>query len=107
MKLLIVTAIKESRKEVAAIFEKSGLRTYSVTNIHGVRNDEENIGIDSWFGRDWQEEYESVMLFSFVDGATASNILSGIRFFNIEHPNNRSPVKGIIVPIIQSEGFYY
>jgi len=104
MKLLIVTAIKECRKEVAGIFEKNGIKTYSVANIHGVRNDEANNMVDNWFGGNWDEDYESVMLFSFTDDATAANILADIKFFNIEK-KSRFPVKGIIVPIEKTEGF--
>lgn len=105
MKLLIVTAIKECRKDVAEIFAKNGINAYSVTNIHGVRNKEANDMADNWFGSDWDEEYESAMLFSFTDDAVAGKTLSAIELFN-KNKNNRFPVKAIVVPAEKAVGFF-
>lgn len=105
MKLLIVTAIKECRKNVAEIFAKNGINAYSVTNIHGVRNDEENNMTDNWFGSDWQEDYESVMLFSFTDDDVAEKTLTVIELFN-KNKNSRFPVKAIVVPAEKAVGFF-
>lgn len=103
MKLLIVTAIKECRKEVAKIFAKNGINAYSVTNIHGVRNNEENNIADNWFGSDWDEEYESVMLFSFTNDAVVEKTLSDIELFN-KNKKSRFPVKAIVVPAEKAAG---
>ncbi|ANI89183.1 hypothetical protein A9P82_07690 [Arachidicoccus ginsenosidimutans] len=105
MKLLIVTAIKECRKDVAEIFAKNGINAYSVTNIHGVRNDEKNDMTDNWFGSDWEEDYESIMLFSFTDNDVAGKILTAIEAFN-KNKNSRFPVKAIVVPVEKTVGFF-
>lgn len=104
MKLIIVTAIKECRKEVANIFEKMGINAYSVTSIHGIRKDKETEMTNNWFGGDWEEEYESIMFFSFTMEDTAEKTLTSIDSFN-KNSNDAFPMKAIIVPIEKAVGF--
>ncbi len=105
MKLLIVTVIKECRKEVANIFDKMGIGAYSVTDIHGVSNDEETEITSNWFGGEWEEDYESIMLFSFTNNDIAENTLAAIDSFN-KNKNSPFPLKAIVIPIEKAVGFF-
>jgi hypothetical protein len=98
MKLLIVTAIKECRKEVARLFNENGIGIYSVTNMHGVRSDADNRMVNNWFGGEWEERYESVMLFSFTEDAAAERTLSSISSYN-HSQNSPFPIKAFILPV--------
>ncbi|MCO5248141.1 MAG: hypothetical protein M9887_04230 [Chitinophagales bacterium] len=104
MKLLIVTAIKECRSEIDRIFEEHGIRVYSFTNIRGVRYDEEKGTKTNWYGREMDDYYESVMMFSFAEEDVAQQVLKAIDIFNKENENN-FPSKAIIVPIESAVGF--
>lgn len=104
MKLMIVTAIKECRKDIAEIFVKNGVEIYSVTEIYGIHNREELSYFESWFGRNWEETHESIMLFSFVKEDTAAHTLKAIQQYN-EYKNGQFPVKAVVTPVEMAVGF--
>ena len=104
MKLLIVTAIKECRNDIDRIFEEHGIRVYSFTDIRGVRYDENKGMKTNWYGREMDDYYESIMMFSFAEVETAEKVLQAIDIFNQENKGN-FPTKAIIVPIESAIGF--
>lgn len=104
MKLMIVTAIKECRKDIAEIFVQNGVEIYSVAEIHGIHNREELSYIESWFGRNWEESHRSIMLFSFVKEETAQLTLKAIQAYN-QRKDGQFPVKAVVTPVEMAVGF--
>ena len=66
MKLLIITAINVFEKEVKKILKKSGIKTFSYTDIKGFRDSTEESVESNWFASEMNEN-ESLMFYSFAD----------------------------------------
>ena len=70
MKLLIITCINESRKEVFKMLKQANIEVYSVTDLTGIKSDSEHNILDDWFASG-DEKFDSLMLFSFADATRA------------------------------------
>jgi|SRR5690554_2521266 len=104
MKLMVVTAIKECRRDIAEIFVKNEVEIYSLIEIYGIHNKEKHSHFDNWFGRNWEETHESIMLFSFAKEETAKNTLAAIKKYN-NKTNSQFPIKAIVSPVEMAVGF--
>jgi hypothetical protein len=100
MKLLIVTSLKEYQKAVALIFEKAGVKVFSVSEIKGFKEDHSVNLLDNWFSSG-KEHFDSIFLFSFTTEASAENALDLIKAYNEENKTN-FPVRAFIVPVEKS-----
>ncbi|SDN12690.1 globin family protein [Siphonobacter aquaeclarae] len=102
MKLLIVTAIAECRNVVGVVFERRGIRKYSIVPISGVSLEETRQLTDNWFGGpSGVDRFESVMLFCFTEEGIADAVLSELEHFNQEEKPD-FPVRGLVLPVERS-----
>ncbi len=102
MKLLIITAIKESQNNIAGIFKKTGIQVFSVSEIAGFKEGTSISLTHSWFGSGG-DSVDSIMLFSFTETERAEKALGLIKEFN-ESEQSDFPVRGFIVAV-ESFGF--
>jgi len=103
MKLLMVTAIRECYKKADAIFDRNGIKKYSLTNIYGVGDNETPDYIDNWFGNAPMKDefFDSVMMFCFTDDEIARKTLADLKAYN-ETEKPRFPLRGLILPVEES-----
>lgn len=103
MKLLIVTAIRECYKTADDIFDRNGIKKYSLTNISGVGNNEIPDLIGNWFGHisTKDEFFDSVMMFCFTDKDTARKTLADLKAYN-ETEQPQFPLRALILPVEES-----
>lgn len=98
MKLLIVTSLKEFKKDVSNILTKAQIPIFSFSDIIGVNANYIPELSNDWFTSDNNHEFRSVFFFSFTDSEKAENVLEQIAAFNtldrVEYP-----VKGFILPV--------
>jgi hypothetical protein len=98
MKLLIVTSLKEFKKDVSNILKKAQIPVFSFSEITGVKGSYVPELSDDWFTSDSDREFRSVFFFSFTDSETAEKALEQIVEFNtldrVEYP-----VRGFILPV--------
>ncbi len=98
MKLLIVTTLREFKKDVADILGKAQIPIFSFSDITGVKANYLPELSDDWFTSDIDREFRSVFFFSFTDDEKAENVLEQIAVFNtldrVEYP-----VRGFILPV--------
>ncbi len=103
MKLLIVTAIRECYKTADAIFDRNGIKKYSLTNIYGVGNNETPDYRGNWFGSMPMKDefFNSVMMFCFTDDDTARKTLTDLKSYN-DTEQSRFPIRALILPVEES-----
>lgn len=103
MKLLIVTAIRECYKAADAIFDRNGIKKYSLANMYGVGNNEAPDYVTNWFGSAPMKDdfFDSIMMFCFTDDDTARSTLLELKAHN-ETERPRFPLRALILPIEES-----
>lgn len=100
MKLLIVTSLKEYQKEIASIFEKAGIKVFSVSETKGFKEDHNVNLLDSWFSSG-KEHFDSIFLFSFTHDSNAEQALELVKAYNDVNKTN-FPIRAFIVPVEKS-----
>lgn len=102
MKLLIVTAIQECQEAVAGIFDRNGIKKYSISKIRGVDNEKESNEMFNWFGSPRHEDlFNSIMLFSFTSDSIARQTLQDLTQYN-QQEQPAFPVRAVILPVEQT-----
>ncbi len=96
----MVTAIRECYKTVDAVFDRNGIKKYSLANISGVGNNEMPDYAGNWFGSvsAKDEFFDSVMMFCFTDDDTARNVLTDLKAYN-EAEQPAFPVRALLLPV--------
>lgn len=101
MKLLVVTSLKEFKKDVSNMLKKAQIPIFSFSDIIGVKANYIPELSDDWFTSDSDREFHSVFFFSFTESEKAENALKQIAVFNtldrVEYP-----VRGFILPVEKS-----
>lgn len=97
MKFLIVTCIKESEEKVCNIFKESNIRAYSTTDIVGFKDNQEPNLLEDWFASG-DEQFDSMMLFSFTTSENANLAMNLIINYNQNNQTN-FPIRAFIVPV--------
>ncbi len=100
MKLLIVTSLKEYQQTVSKIFEDAGIQVFSVSKTIGYKDDHRQNLLDNWFASG-EEEFDSIVLFSFTSDNNAATALELINKYNVASVSG-FPVRAFIVPVEQS-----
>jgi|SRR5665647_1905591 len=100
MKLLVVTILKEYQQTVAAIFEEAQIKVFSVSNTIGHKDDHKENLLDDWFASG-EEEFDSIILFSFTEDRNAANALELVKKYNENTPSD-FPIRAFILPVEQS-----
>jgi len=97
MKLVIVTAVEEFKKDVLKLFKKANIENFSSSDIDGYKNSSSLLMTSSWFpGEKFRNE--SRMFFSFAEDLNIEKLFDLIKEFNKNLETN-NPVKAIMVPI--------
>lgn len=100
MKLLIATSLKEYQQTVAAIFEEAQIKVFSVSNTIGHKGEHKQDLLDNWFASG-EEQFDSIVLFSFTGDVNAVNALELIKKHN-ENTGTTFPIRAFILPVEQS-----
>jgi hypothetical protein len=100
MKLLVVTFIREHQQAVIALVQKAGVKIFSLTETSGIKQKEEQAVSENWFGGA-QIAFDSMVLFSFTDEASAKTVIEITKEFN-KTEGKDFPVRSFIVSVDQS-----
>lgn len=100
MKLLFVTCLSDFKADVMKIFHEARVKVFSVTETTGVKDEHDPDLLADWFGNK-DGEYDSLILFSFTTGETASDAMTRIRQYN-EEKGNQFPIRAFILPVEQA-----
>lgn len=100
MKLVIVTAVNQYKKEVLNLFRDADILNLSESNIEGhkfykVKNIAEN-----WFSSE-RSSVKSNLFFSFEDEEKINKLFELIEDFNA-NLDSKNPIKAVILPIEKS-----
>ncbi len=100
MKLVVVTSVKQYRKEVLQLFKIAGIKNLSESAIEGhkfyhVKNMAEN-----WFSSE-RNSVQSNLFFSFNEVEKIERLFELIQEFN-EKLASKNPLKAIVLPIEKS-----
>ena len=100
MKLLIITAINVFEKEVKKILKKSGIKTFSYTDIKGFRDSTEESVESNWFASEMNEN-ESLMFYSFASQEKTDLLFKYANEFN-ETQKTLSKIHVVILNVEKS-----
>jgi hypothetical protein len=100
MKFLVVTSLKEYRSDVFKIFKKAGITVYSTTEVTGIKEDQSPDLMEEWFAAG-NENYDSVIIFSFTQAEKAKYATTLIENYNQEQ-NNGFPLRAFVIPVEES-----
>jgi hypothetical protein len=100
MKFFIVTCLKEYQDDVTQIFKEANIHVFSATDVVGFKDDQSPDLLQEWFATG-DEQFDSLMLFSFTANENAEAGLELIKKYNAQTENN-FPVRGFIVPVERS-----
>jgi hypothetical protein len=97
MKFLIVTCLKEYQSAVAGIFKQAGIAVYSATDLIGFKDGVSQNMLANWFASG-DEQFDSMMLFSFTSTEIANHAIELIKTHNQQLPSN-FPLRAFLVPV--------
>lgn len=97
MKLLIVTCLKEYLADVARIFKQANIDVFSTSDITGHREGTSPNLLEDWFASG-AAQYDSLMVFSFTNEASAGQGMELIKQYN-ETLKENFPVRAFMLPV--------
>lgn len=97
MKLLMVTAVEEYRKEVLKLFKQAGIERFSGSEIDGYKTGESIMMTNSWFPSE-AGGAESILYFSFTQNDKVDKLFQLILAFNSSLETN-NPIRAVVLPI--------
>ncbi|MBS1509522.1 MAG: hypothetical protein JST86_01680 [Bacteroidetes bacterium] len=100
MKFLIVTCVHEMQDEVKKIFQQSGIYAFSATEVTGFKGEPPVHALQEWFASG-DEQFDSMMLFSFTTAENVAAAMEKIRTFNKEKAGN-FPLRAFVMPVEQT-----
>lgn len=65
MKLLVITAIKEFKKDILHMLREADVKNFSFREVTGYRDSSQNAVASNWFASDMNES-ESILFYAFV-----------------------------------------
>ncbi len=100
MKFFIATCLREYKDDIAKLFKEAGIGTYSTNDITGVKQNGEPNLVQEWFAAG-DEQFDSVILFSFTADKNAKNAKRLIEEYNNKNQTG-FPVRAFIIPVEDS-----
>lgn len=100
MKLLIITAIKEFKKEILQILHASDVKTFSYSKVTGYRDSTSDSINSNWFATE-MNEIESVLFYAFVSIENVDIVMEAVKKLN-EKQQTLSQIHVVIVNIEKS-----
>jgi hypothetical protein len=99
MKLLIVTAVSDFRRDAMKLFKKANVQAFSSSDIEGHENLTSVMVTQSWFPMQSGAK-ASLLLFSFTEEDKIDILFELIKKFN-DNPEITNPIRAVVVPIEQ------
>jgi len=97
MKLLILTSIKEYKKDTVRLFKKAKINAFSNTDINGFKTaDPENL-INNWFSSS-TDNVKSILFFTFTEKEKIDVLLDEVKSFN-DQIESDNPLRAIVLDI--------
>jgi len=81
MKLLLITAVKEFKKEIKQILKKAEVKSYSYKDVNGFKDSSGEVIEENWFATNMQEN-ESVVFYAFIEKENSDEVFSLVEEFN-------------------------
>lgn len=100
MKFFIATCLREYKDDIGRLFKEAGIGTYSTTDVTGVKQNGEPNLLQEWFAAG-EEQFDSVILFSFTADKNATLAKQLIEKYNEQHQTG-FPVRVFIIPVEDS-----
>ncbi len=97
MKFLIVTCIKESRKDVFTLFKQANIKVFSMSDVIGIKDYQQHNLLEDWFASG-DEQFDSQMIFSFTPEENAKKAMELINQYN-EKNETGFPLRGFVLPV--------
>ncbi len=97
MKLLVITCVQESKKDVIHLLHQSGIFIFSMTDITGFKEDPPEDLRDHWFSAG-HERFDSLLFFSFCNEEKTNKALQNIRQYN-ESGDRSFPLRGFKIAV--------
>lgn len=81
MKLVIITAISEFKKDIIKMFKNTEIKTFTYKEVTGFKDvSEENVGTN-WFGSEMNET-PSIMFYAFLNENQTALLFQSVTSFN-------------------------
>lgn len=97
MKLLILTSIKEYKKDTVRLFKKAQINAFSNADINGFKTaDPENL-INNWFSSS-TDNVKSILFFTFTEKEKIDVLLKEVKSFN-DQIESKNPLRAIVLDI--------
>lgn len=100
MELLIITAARAFEKEIKSSLKKSGVKSFSYTEVVGYIESNSQSMADNWFASSAGEQ-QSVLFYAFVPKTNVDQVLEAIKIIN-EKEESLSKIHVAIMDIKQS-----
>ena len=81
MKLLIITAIKQFKKDIILQLKKADVKTFSFKEVTGYRDSTEDAVESNWFSSEMNQT-ESILFYAFVKKENVDMLFKLIHTFN-------------------------
>jgi hypothetical protein len=86
MKLLVITSIKEFKKDILRMLKEAGVQNFSYREVTGYQDDSENAVELNWFASDMNEN-ESILFYAFVKKESVDSFFNLVEVYNSKQGN--------------------
>jgi hypothetical protein len=86
MKLLVITAIKEFKKDILHMLRKAEVKNFSFREVTGYRDSSQDALASNWFASEVNES-ESILFYAFVKKENVDMFFSLVDVYNAEQHN--------------------
>lgn len=100
MKLLVITAIKEFKKDILKMLKEAGVRNFSYREVTGFQDNSEDRVDLNWFASDMNEN-ESILFYAFVSKENVESFFNLVQIYN-SMQGNKSRVHVAVLNIEKS-----
>lgn len=100
MKLLVITAIKEYKRDILKMLKEAGVRNFSYREVTGFQdNSGDSVGLN-WFASDMSEN-ESILFYVFAKEENIDSFFDLVEVYNAQQ-ENKSRVHIVVLNIEKS-----
>lgn len=100
MKLLVITAIKEFKKDILKMLKGAGVKNFSYREVTGFRDNSKDSVELNWFASDMNEN-ESILFYTFVNEESVDSLFGLVEVYN-SNQANESRVHIVVLNIEKS-----
>lgn len=81
MKLLVITAIKEFKKDILKLLKEAGVKNFSYREVTGHQDNSGDMVDLNWFASDMNEN-ESILFYAFVNKDNLESFFNLVEIYN-------------------------